>query len=371
MTASAPPRHDVAHVPAATAEPAGQAKLWRRFWIALILALLVQALISALVFHWVFEMDPQQAHLRREAFRAYLQQQGIGPPSPWRHLLFSPFTGTVITAVLLSVVTYPIMRRLTRRLENLQRGVRAWGGGDLSARVPVQGRDEVAQLAQSFNTAAARIESLMQSHKSLLAYTSHELRTPLTRLRLSLETLTTPTPAAAREVAARAAKHDLAELDALIDDILLSSRLDAAPGQSVHVEELDLLALVAEEAARFDVEVHGDWITLQGDERLLRRAVRNLLDNAHRHAPGSPPQVSLTAVDGGGIIRVCDQGPGIPSADAQRIFEPFERLSGRGEGTGLGLALVRRIARQHGGEARCLPRPGGGSCFEIWLGRKP
>ncbi|MDE2268154.1 MAG: HAMP domain-containing histidine kinase [Betaproteobacteria bacterium] len=348
-----------------------QAKLWKRLWIALILALLVQALVSALVFHWVFEMDPQRAQFRREVFRAFMQQHGIGPPSPWRHLLMSPFFGTVVTAILLSLVTYPIMRRLTRRLENLQQGVRAWGGGDLSARVPVQGRDEVAQLAQSFNTAAGRIESLMQSHKSLLAYTSHELRTPLTRLRLSLETLSTPVPAAARDVAARAAKHDLAELDALIDDILLSSRLDAATGQTLQLEELDLLALLAEEAARFDVEVHGDWITLQGDERLLRRAVRNLLDNAQRHAPGAAPQVSLTAVRGGGIIRVCDQGPGIPPADAQRIFEPFERLSGRGEGTGLGLALVRRIARQHGGDARCLPRAGGGTCFEIWLGRKP
>ncbi|MDE1978248.1 MAG: HAMP domain-containing histidine kinase, partial [Betaproteobacteria bacterium] len=291
-----------------------QAKLWKRLWIALILALLVQALVSALVFHWVFEMDPQRAQFRREVFRAFMQQHGIGPPSPWRHLLMSPFFGTVVTAILLSLVTYPIMRRLTRRLENLQQGVRAWGGGDLSARVPVQGRDEVAQLAQSFNTAAGRIESLMQSHKSLLAYTSHELRTPLTRLRLSLETLSTPVPAAARDVAARAAKHDLAELDALIDDILLSSRLDAATGQTLQLEELDLLALLAEEAARFDVEVHGDWITLQGDERLLRRAVRNLLDNAQRHAPGAAPQVSLTAVRGGGIIRVCDQGPGIPPA---------------------------------------------------------
>ncbi|MEW6559816.1 MAG: HAMP domain-containing sensor histidine kinase [Pseudomonadota bacterium] len=345
-------------------------RLWQRLWLALILALLAQALVSALLFHWLFFSDPHEAEIRRAMFRALMAAQGI-QPSPWRHLLLSPFTSTVLTALVVSAVTLPLMRRLTHRLETLQQGVQALGEGDLSARVAVQGRDEVAQLAQSFNTAASRIEALMRSHKSLLAYTSHELRTPLTRLRLSLETLAGPAPVAERQVAARAAKQDLAELDALIDDILLSSRLDAAPGKSVHLEELDLLALVAEEAARFDVEVHGDWITLQGDERLLRRAVRNLLDNAQRHAPGSTPQVSLSAVEGGGIIRVCDQGPGVPPADAQRIFEPFERLGERGDGTGLGLALVRRIARQHGGEARCLPRPGGGSCFEIWLGRKP
>jgi signal transduction histidine kinase len=326
--------------------------------------------VSALLFHWLFFSDPQEAEIRRAMFRAIMASQGIAP-SPWRHLLLSPFTGTVLTALVVSAVTLPIMRRLTRRLEHLQQGVRALGEGDLSARVAVQGRDEVAQLAQSFNTAAARIESLMQSHKSLLAYTSHELRTPLTRLRLSLETLASPVPAAARDIAVRAAKHDLTELDALIDDILLASRLDAAPGQSLQLEDIDLLALVAEEAAHFDVDVHGDWITLRGDERLLRRAVRNLLDNARRHAPGTNPQVSLTAIDGGGIVRVCDQGPGVPAADAQRIFEPFVRLSGHSDGTGLGLPLVRRIARQHGGEARCLPQRSGGTCFEIWLGRKP
>lgn len=345
-------------------------RLWQRLWLALILALLVQALVSALLFHWLFFSDPQQAEIRRAMFRAMMAARGI-QPSPWRHLLLSPFTGTLLTALVVSAVTLPLMRHLTRRLEALQQGVQALGEGDLSARVAVQGSDEVAQLAQSFNTAAARIESLMQSHKSLLAYTSHELRTPLTRLRLSLETLAAPVPAAARDRAVRAAKNDLAELDALIDDILLASRLDAAPGQSLQREEVDLLALVAEEAARFDVEVQGDWITLQGDDRLLRRAVRNLLDNARRHAPGSPPQVSLSAIDGGAVVRVCDRGPGVPAADTQRIFEPFVRLSARAEGTGLGLPLVRRIARQHGGDARCLPRSSGGTCFELWLGRQP
>ncbi|MGC8806050.1 MAG: ATP-binding protein [Thiomonas sp.] len=347
-----------------------KSRLWQRLWLALILALLAQALVSALLIHWLFFSDPQQAEIRRAMFRALMAAQGI-KPSPWRHLLLSPFTGTVLTALVVSAVTLPLMRRLTRRLETLQQGVQALGAGDLSARVAVQGNDEVAQLAQSFNTAAARIESLMQSHKSLLAYTSHELRTPLTRLRLSLETLAAPVPAAAREVALRAAKNDLTELDALIDDILLASRLDAAPGQSLQHEEVDLLALVAEEAARFDVEVQGDWITLQGDDKLLRRAVRNLLDNARRHAPGSPPQVRLTAVEGGAVVRVCDRGPGVPAAEAQRIFEPFVRLPGRGDGTGLGLPLVRRIARQHGGDARCLPQSDGGTCFEIWLGRAP
>ena len=355
--------------PGSAAEQPRAKRLWTRLWIALILAVVAQAMVSSLVFHWLFFSNPVEAEIRRAVFRAMMAAHGI-EPSRWRHLLLSPYTPAVLTAVVVSAVTYPIVRQLTRRLERLQQGVRALGEGDLHARVPVQGDDEVAQLAQSFNTAAARIEALMQSHKSLLAYTSHELRTPLTRLRMTVETLAANPDSASVDAALRDAKRDLGELDGLIDDILLASRLDAAPGQSPRLDDIDLLALVAEEAAHADAEVQGDWVRLRGEERLLRRAVRNLLDNARRHAPGSAPEVTLRAVGAGGVVRVCDHGPGVPEADAERIFEPFVRLPGRGDGTGLGLALVRRIARQHGGEAICLPRTGG-ACFEIWLGCKP
>lgn len=345
-------------------------RLWTRLWIALILAVVAQALVTGLVFHWLFFSDPVEAEIRHAVFRALMAAHGI-QPSPWRHLLLSPYTPAALTAVIVSAATYPIVRQLTRRLERLQQGVQALGEGDLHARVTVQGDDEVAQLACSFNTAAARIEALMQSHKSLLAYTSHELRTPLTRLRMTLEALAGNREATAVDAALRDARRDLAELDGLIDDILLASRLDAAPGQTLHLDDVDLLALAAEEAAHVDAEVEGDWVTLRGDERLLRRAIRNLLDNAVRHAPGSTPEVTLHAAGAGAVLRVCDKGPGVPAADAERIFEPFVRLPGRGDGTGLGLALVRRIARQHGGDARCVPQPGAGACFEIWLGRKP
>lgn len=356
---------------AETPSPLGKpSHLWTRIWIALILALIVQALVSAVVFHWLFFSDPIEAAARRAAFRAMLHMQGGTRPPPWKHILFSPYTTTVLTALVVSAVTVPILRKLTRRLERLQQGVRALGEGDLRARVPVEGNDEVAHLAASFNTAATRIESLMHSHKSLLAYTSHELRTPLTRLRLAIETLAGATDAERRAQLLVDAKRDLSELDELIGNILLASRLDATERAPIEHDDVDLLALLAEEAAHFNAEAQGDWVHVEGDEKLLRRAVRNLLDNAQRHAPGTPPEVTLTAVDGGAVIRVCDQGPGVPSADAERIFMPFERLQGRGDGTGLGLALVRAIARRHGGEARCVPRPRG-ACFEIWLGKKP
>jgi signal transduction histidine kinase len=250
---------------------------------------------------------------------------------------------SVLALVLLAIAVgaYPVVRRLTKRLERLQHGVEALGTGELSARVKVEGRDEVARLAESFNRAAARIEELVTAHKSLLANASHELRTPLARIRMALELGKDK-----REV-----ERDIAELDALIDEILLASRLEALPAVE-STEEVDLLALAAEEAAHYDVEVQGAPVLVRGDARLLRRMIRNLLENARRHG-AAPIEVSVKNRE----LRVCDSGPGVAPAERERVFEAF--YSKRG-GIGLGLSLVRQIARRHGGEARCL-----GNCFVV------
>jgi len=236
------------------------------------------------------------------------------------------------------VGTWPIARRLTRRLERLQAGVESLGAGELSARVRVEGRDEVARLAESFNRAAGRIEELVAAHKSLLANASHELRTPLARIRMALELGKDK-----REI-----ERDIAELDALIEEVLLASRLDAVRSLDA-IEDVDLLALAAEEAARYDVEVQGNPVVVRGDARLLRRMIRNLLENARRH--GAPPiEVRVNSRE----LRVCDAGRGVPEAEREKVFERFYR--------GLGLSLVREIARRHGGDARCE-----GNCFVVTL----
>lgn len=340
--------------------------LWASLTLAVAGALLLQALVSAIVLHRLFFADPAQAALRQALFRAYMAAAGIHP-SPLRHALLSPLSTTLLSAIVVGAVSLPIIRGLTARLQRLQRGVQALGDLDLGARVAVEGNDEVAALAGSFNRAAERIEALVQSHRSLLAYTSHELRTPLTRLRLAVETLAGPEDTAARQRAIADARHDIAELDELIGAILLYSRLDA-DGHVIERREVDLLALAAEEASRGDAEVDGDWVRIQGDERLLRHAVRNLLDNARKHAPGAPAALTVRATPGGGVtLTVRDSGPGVPASEAERIFEPFVRLGATSDGSGLGLPLVRRIARLHGGDARYRPNPGGGACFVIEL----
>jgi signal transduction histidine kinase len=248
-------------------------------------------------------------------------------------------------ALIVGIIAYPLVRRLTKRLERLQRGVESLGAGDLSARVPVEGSDEVARLAHSFNRAAERIEALVGAHKTLLANASHELRTPLARIRMAAE-LMKPGSDPRRQAGL---EQDIAELDCLIDEILLASRLDAVAELDAG-EEIDLLALAAEECARYaGVQLDGDDVVLRADARLLRRLLRNLLENAQRH--GQPPtQVRITKTAAGAQIAVSDRGAAIPPEERARLFEPFYRRAGAAStGTGIGLALVRQIAAHHGG----------------------
>jgi signal transduction histidine kinase len=272
--------------------------------------------------------------------------------------LLAAFLGSIALAVALGA--RPVVRRLTGRLERLQRGVESLGAGDLHARVKVEGRDEVAQLAQSFNRAAARIETLVDAHKMLLANASHELRTPLTRIRLGLE-LVEAEPARKAELAG-----DIAELDQLVDEILLVSRLDATDGLDVR-DVIDLAALAAEECARYeDCCVQGQSVMVRGDPTLLRRMIRNLVDNAKLH--GKPPiDVAIERRGAQAVLNVSDRGQVIAADARERLFSPFYRVAGQSgpRDTGLGLALVRQIARRHGGDAAY--RPERGSCFTVTL----
>jgi signal transduction histidine kinase len=275
------------------------------------------------------------------------------------------------------------VRRLTQRLEALQRGVQRWGEGDLSVRLPEAGQDEVADLSARFNAAAARIQGLMDSQqallasqKSLLANASHELRSPLTRIRMGLELMgSSPSPTFRQEIA-----RNIGELDQLIDEILLASRLDAREADMGTVEAVDLVGLAVEECARAGAELDFDarqTLAVRGVSKLLRRLLRNLLENARRYGRNGPAgDISVALVREGAhvILRVSDRGPGIPPDQRERIFEPFYRLPGASEregGVGLGLALVKSIAERHGGHVRCDERPGGGASFSVRLPADP
>ena len=356
-------------------------------------------------------------------------------PAPPRLPISAPLA-LALLFVAVGLAAWPVSRRITRRLEALQRSVDAQAAGDLRVRAEVSGQDEVAALAHSFNHAAERIEALvnrqealLNTQRRLLANASHELRSPLARIRMAIE-LMLENPADLTHHTDEV-RQNIRELDALVEEILLASRLDTLSLDELRREPVDLTRLAAEEAARTGAvwmdetpsDVNGDdgsesgaaHTTVAGDARLLRRLLRNLLENARRYQPegdepvllclsrepgpvavGSPEAVtdpgrsgdSDAGVNHSGAgkealagevtdwlrIEVLDRGPGVPEAARERIFEAFYRVDGHSEqagNVGLGLSLVRQIARRHGGDAHHEPREGGGSRFVVRLPVSP
>jgi signal transduction histidine kinase len=339
--------------------PARRRGLFWQVYPTLLVSVVLVAVLGAMAWHMfgVAPMTPPPGfHRSMHAVRRFrLHSMGL--------LL------TVATVV--GVAAYPVIARLTRRLEALRLSVEAWGAGDLGRRAKVDGRDEIAAVAASFNAAADRADALLAAHRTLLAHASHELRSPLTRLAMAVEMMA----GATESDLASAVRREIAELDALVEEILLASRLDHG-GDLGELERVDCLALAAEEAARASVEMRavppGGVYEVMGSPRLLRRLIRNLIDNARKH--GEAP-VTVEVVRAGDItIAVHDRGRGIAPDLRSQVFEPFFRPGGRTEqagGWGLGLSLVRQIAERHGGRAVCDMTGAGVTTFSVTLPAAP
>ncbi|HXV00757.1 MAG TPA: HAMP domain-containing sensor histidine kinase [Caulobacteraceae bacterium] len=323
----------------------GRGLFWR-VYLTLLASVVLVALLAALMMHMM--SDPHSVIVK---FRP------VGMRRNGTHLVVLLAVATAV-----GLAALPVVSRLTHRLERLRASLDAWGSGKLDVRARVEGGDEIAAVAASFNVAADRVASLLEAHKTLLAHASHELRSPLARLRMAMEIY-----AAAPDPALRPAiEADIAELAALVDEILLASQLDQAAGGALD-EPIDLLGLAAEEAARAGAvmaEPVGAGFEIVGSPRLMRRLVRNLIDNAARH--GAPPvEIALARAAGAIRLTVSDHGPGIPEGERERVFEPFYRPVGRAEAAGswgLGLSIVRQIARRHGGTVACQ-----GAAFAVTL----
>lgn len=324
--------------------------LGRRLYVRIYLAQLASLMVASFLFG--------MAHMRFGAGAPRIT--GVGAHVGMLLVLMA-------IALVVAIVAFPVVRRLTRRLEHLQASVEAWGAGDLSARVAVEGEDEVALLAISFNQSAARVEALMATQSILLANASHELRSPLGRIRMAVELLGDAAPVPIRDEIAR----NVAELDQLIGEVLLASRLDTVTAPERPFVEVDLTALAAEECARIQADCEAEMIAISGDPILLRRMIRNLLENAERHGGGTPITLVLASIARDVVqLDVCDQGPGVPEGEREEIFAPFYRMQGASEadgGHGLGLSLVRQIARRHSGDVGYVPRAAGGGCFRVTL----
>ncbi len=269
-------------------------------------------------------------------------------------------------------VAMATLRPLEQQLESLAGAADRIAEGELSARAKQQSDDQAGRLAGSFNTMAARVQTMVETRRSLLHGVSHELRTPLARLKFAMELLDAAHDEQTRRRRIDEMLDDVAELESLVAELLTYSELEgAAPLQ---LEEVDLGPVVeglTEEASRLrpekDVSFEERPVpALQLDPRMVQRSIGNLINNAARYSE-SYVRVTLARAEDCVVVRVEDDGPGVPEADRERIFQPFLRLdearSRDAGGIGLGLALSGRAVRAHDGDLVVQDSELGGACF--------
>lgn len=266
--------------------------------------------------------------------------------------------GALAAAISLLAAT-AFVSRLTRPLRNLAVAARQVGAGEHPPPLVENGPDELLAVARAFNQMTADLSQLEQDRALILAGVSHDLRTPLTRLRMGIEM------AVSDDESRDGMSADIEEMDRTIGQFLDFARSDGgeAPGE-VALDQL--VEAVTEQYQRRQLPVNAltqPVPPVSGQAQALRRVVTNLVDNALRYAPGSPVELRVSLEAKYIVIEVADRGPGVPESEAERLKRPFTRLEqarSNAGGAGLGLAIVDRIVRFHGGTLALLPREGGG-----------
>lgn len=279
-----------------------------------------------------------------------------------------------IALLLASALGLALAGRVLRPLRSLATTAGRITDTDLSQRIPVSGNDEASQIAVTFNDMLERLEQAFRAQRLFLDDTSHELRTPLTVIRGHLELLELDEDPEERRQTIELVTDEIDRMNEIVNDLFLLARSEQPDFLST--EQIDLRSLVASVHLKVSVLAPRDWqladvpsVPLTVDRNRLTQALLQLADNAVRHTQeGDRIGVGARVQDGRAILWVDDQGSGVPSEVAERIFERFQRgpvgASGA-TGGGLGLAIVAAIAEAHGGQAALVPRPGPGARFEI------
>ncbi len=289
----------------------------------------------------------------------------------WRHAPGPGWRLVLAVAVLLLIlwtVAGKVARRLALPLDRLADTVGRIGKGELSARTDLGCAEpgEIGLVSDAVNDMAGRIEKQLKDQRELLATVSHELRTPLSRIRIITEIArdTGATPKTYDEL-----DREVAEMDGLVGQLLASSRVDfgVLSARALSVSDVALQALERSGLPPTHLVVEGEGPTLTADATLVQRALMNLLDNAAKHGNGAE-QLKVTLSTDRARFEVLDTGPGLSAPEAQ-LFTQFKKSTG--DGLGLGLALVRRIAQAHGGDAFAQTRPTRGACVGFWIPRAP
>ncbi|HET6286088.1 MAG TPA: ATP-binding protein [Amycolatopsis sp.] len=271
--------------------------------------------------------------------------------------------GVPLIALLIGVIAWLAVRRSLRPVEAIRSEVAEIGAHDLSRRVPApDSADEIAKLAETMNTMLARLDTAVTRQSRFTSDASHELRTPLASLRTQLEVLLAHPDRLDWRDACRNALLDVTRLQDLAGDLVLLGKLDnAVPDRCTPVRLSEVIESCLSGRQHVRVRIEEDP-TVLGNQGRLERLLRNLVDNAQRHTR-TGVEVSVSTVDGFTVLAVTDDGPGIPAADRERVFDRFVRLDdGRARddgGAGLGLAIAAEIARAHGGTVEVADHDGG------------
>ncbi|HEV7760993.1 MAG TPA: ATP-binding protein [Acidimicrobiales bacterium] len=290
---------------------------------------------------------------------------------------WSPTARPVLRITVALIVVLVLTRGMTSPLREMAAAARTMAAGGWGQRVTDTSADEVGELARAFNAMAAELAAVDRMRKDLIANVSHELRTPISALQARLENMVDgvepPDPALLGSML-----DQVERLGRLVAQLLDLSRLEsgAVPLRREDVEVAPLLDAVAAEARlhapgrRIDIAVEPGDLRLHADPDRVHQVLANLTANALRHGPDARP-VTLSAArhDGHVVLTVADEGPGIPAAEAERVFERFYRAdaarpgsgadgtgagAGAESGAGLGLAIARWIVDLHGGDIRAL-----------------
>ena len=278
----------------------------------------------------------------------------------------------VMLALAVGLIAFWLLRPAWRDLRALRRTADALADGRFDTPMPTLRSKVFAPLAEGQRAMLARLAAALAAQRELTGAVSHELRTPLARLRFAIDALAAEPDAARRDAAAADCERDLDELEALIVASLTFARLDSGALQA-RPEPGDLSALLHAEVRSLQPLLEGRALTVQADlpgaarfdARLLPYALRNGLRNAARHAREAIAVQAWQDAQGRVCVAIDDDGPGVPEAQREAVFQPFRRLDGererRSQGFGLGLAIVRRVMLAHDGEALMQQAPSGGA----------
>ena len=303
----------------------------------------------------------------------------LGPVPMFNWMPFQLAAGiTLLSLFILSLGVYGLMIPMQRKIHEVNLALEKMQGGDLSLRVPVDGQDELAHLAFSYNNMAEHIERLIESQRELMRAVSHELRTPVARIRFALEMLVDEDEYDYRQQQMELIDKDIEALNKLIDEIMTYAKLEQGM-PSLDFEKVGLFDVLDQVIVETEALKTGKQLELQAppvalevdaERRYLHRVVQNLVGNAVRYANDKVLVSGGLTAQGDAYICVEDDGAGIPEAERERIFEAFARLDDSrtraSGGYGLGLSIVSRIAYWFGGQVAIDESPSlGGARFTM------